>query len=109
MSKYHNDKVVADGIRFDSKKERDFYCGLKMLQQSGEVEDIRCQVTYELQPKFKHNGETVRAIKYIADFVVTNSDGSVDVFDVKGFKTKEYLLKKKMLLYKYPYIRFKEV
>lgn len=109
MSKYRAVKATADGIVFDSKKERDYYCYLKMLQQAGEVEDIRCQVEYELQPKFKHGGKTIRAIKYIADFVVTNKDGTVDVIDVKGFRTKEYMLKKKILLFKYPYIKFKEV
>lgn len=61
------------------------------------------------QPSFKREGKTVRAIKYVADFVVTLADGTREVVDTKGYKTPEYKLKKKLLLYKYPGIIFKEV
>ena len=46
------------------------------------------------------------AIKYIADFVITYPDGKQKVIDVKGFRTKDYTIKMKMLLYKYPYLDF---
>lgn len=49
------------------------------------------------------------AIKYVADFVVHYPDGLQVVVDTKGFRTKDYLLKRKMLLYKYPDILFEEV
>ena len=75
---------------------------------AGEIVDIRCQVPFELQPKFSHAGKTIRAIKYIADFVVTYADGKQKVIDVKGFRTKDYTIKMKMLLYKYPYLDFEE-
>lgn len=109
MTKYNNRKVVIDGITFDSQKEGNFYCELKMFRMAGEVKDFSLQVPYELQPKFKCSGKTIRAIKYVADFVVTYADGSTAVIDTKGYKTKEYLLKKKMLLYRYPDINFKEI
>ena len=76
---------------------------------AGEVIDFERQVTFELQPKFRHSGKTERAIKYIADFFIKYKDGRTVVVDTKGFKTKEYLLKRKMLLYKYPGILFEEV
>lgn len=100
--KYHNKKVECDGIIFDSAKEKNYYCELKILRMAGEVIDFERQVTFELQPKFRHAGKTERAIKYIADFVIKYKDGRTVVVDTKGFRTKEYLLKRKMLLYKYP-------
>lgn len=107
--KYHNKKVECDGIIFDSIKEKNYYDELKVLRKAGEVIEFERQVTFELQPKFKHAGKTERAIKYIADFVVKYKDGRTVVVDVKGFRTKEYLLKRKMLLYKYLGILFEEV
>ena len=35
-------------------------------------------------------------LKYKADFIVFNKDNSTEVIDVKGFKTKEYIAKKKV-------------
>ena len=107
--KYHNKKVECDGIIFASAKEKNYYCELIILRMAGEVIDFERQVTFELQPKFRHAGKTERAIKYIADFVVKYKDGSTVVVDTKGFRTKDYLLKRKMLLYKYPDMIFKEV
>ena len=108
-SKYRAKKTVVDGITFDSKKEADFYCELKMLRMAGEVIDFERQVTFELQPKFQHSGKTERAIKYIADFVVKYKDGRTVVVDVKGDKTDVYRIKRKMLLYKHPDMIFEEV
>ena len=107
--KYHNKKVECDGIIFDSAKEKNYYCELKVLRMAGVVIDFERQVTFELQPKFRHAGKTERAIKYIADFVIKYKDGRTVVVDTKGFRTKEYLLKRKMLLYKYPDMIFEEV
>lgn len=107
--KYHNRKVVIDGITFDSQREGDYYCELKMLRMAGEVIDFERQVAFELQPKFKHFGKTERAIKYIADFVVHYKDGRSVVVDVKGDKTDVYRIKRKMLLYKHPDMVFEEV
>ena len=66
------------------------------------------QVTYELQPRFKDkiSGKTIRPITYIADFVITDSNGQVIVVDVKGKETDVFKLKKKMFQYRYPDIRF---
>lgn len=81
-----------------------------MLKKAGEVTEIILQPEYTLQEAFtRENGERVRAIRYRADFKVCYKDGTVEVIDVKGHKTKEYLLKKKQLLNKYPDINFIEV
>lgn len=108
-NKYKNVKVEIDGIKFDSKFEAEFYFGEpQWLQAAGEITKIERQKAYLLQPAFKYQGKTIRAIHYVADFVVTYKDGRVEVIDTKGVQTKEYLLKKKLLLYKYPKINFRE-
>lgn len=100
QNKYHNKKVEYDGIKFDSTKEKNRYIGLKQLERLGVIQNLQRQVKYELQPSFKLNGKTIRSITYIADFVYIQ-DGVEIIEDVKGMRTKEYLLKKKMFEYKY--------
>jgi hypothetical protein len=100
QNKYHNKKVEYDGIKFDSVKEKNRYIGLKQLEKLGVIQNLQRQVKYELQPSFKLNGKTIRSITYIADFVYIQ-DGVEVIEDVKGMRTKEYLLKKKLFEYKY--------
>ena len=100
QNKYHNKKVEYDGIKFDSVKEKNRYIGLKQMEKLGVIQNLQRQVKYELQPSFKLNGKTIRTITYIADFVYVQDDVEV-IEDVKGMRTKEYLLKKKMFEYKY--------
>ena len=106
-NKYHNTKIEYNGIKFDSIKEKNRYVGLKQLEDLGIIKDLKLQVKFELQPSYQYNGETIRAINYYADFTY-KEDGKLIVEDTKGFRTKEYLIKKKMLLYKYD-IDFREV
>lgn len=108
-NKYGNDKTLVDGIKFDSTKEANFYCELKMRRMAGEIKDFELQVPFILQPAYKKDNQTVRAIKYLADFVITYPDGKQEVIDVKGMRTEVYKIKKKLLLYKYPKLNFKEV
>lgn len=109
-NKYNNEKTIVDGIEFDSLKEANHYCELKMLRMAGIVKDFDIQVKFELQPKFTNSkGKNICAINYVADFVVAYPDGHIEVVDVKGFRTKDYELKKKMFEFKYPRYIFKEV
>ena len=108
-SKYHNKIAYYDGIAFDSIKERDYYADVLLpLKWAGEIKNIDMQVSFVLQPPFKHGGKTIKGIKYVADFAITYPDGRKKVIDTKGYRTKEYQLKRKMLLYKYPEIDFEE-
>lgn len=108
-SKYHNKIAYYDGIAFDSIKERDYYADVLLpLKWAGEIKSIDMQVSFVLQPPFKHGGKIIKGIKYVADFVITYPDGRKKVIDTKGYRTKEYQLKRKMLLYKYPEIDFEE-
>lgn len=110
MTKYKSKKVTVNGITFDSKKEANFYCELIMQQAAGVVKNFDMQVPFELQPGYRGaDGQKIRAIKYLADFVIEYQDGHKEVIDVKGFRTKEYLLKRKIFCYKYPELVFREV
>lgn len=97
--KYGNKKPTVDGIKFDSQAEANRYAQLKLLLTAGEITELQLQVPYELQPSFKHEGKTIRAIKYVADFVYKDKDGKVHIEDVKGMRTKEYEIKRKIMLY----------
>lgn len=97
MNKYHAKKGFYDGKKFDSKKEAKRARELNLLLKAGVIRDLQTQVKFELQGKFRLNGKAVRAINYIADFVYSK-DGKIVIEDTKGYKTKEYNLKKKMLL-----------
>lgn len=103
MNKYRNQKVTIDGITFDSLKEGGRYRVLKLLAKAKEIKDLELQKKFELQPAYTNaNGKRIRAINYLADFYYyDNKLGCYVVEDVKGFRTKEYLLKKKMFEYKY--------
>lgn len=106
-SKYRNVKTTVDGIKFDSKKEAEYYCKLKLLKQVEEIKDFGLQQRYELLPTFKKNGTTYRSITYVADFVITNNDGTTEVIDIKGVETKDFKIKKKLFEYMYPDLELK--
>lgn len=103
MTKYRSQKTTLDGITFDSKKEARRYTELLLLQKSGVISDLRLQVKFEIIPKQKDE----RAAHYIADFVY-QENGETIVEDTKGFKTKDYILKRKLMKWRYPDIQFKE-
>lgn len=111
-NKYKNKIVVVDGIEFQSKKESLRYKELRLLERAGLIKELKMQTSFELQPSFKKNGKTIRAITYKSDFDYYTKDGRHILEDVKSpatAKDKTYILKKKMLLYKYQNIEFKEI
>lgn len=98
MSKYHARKITVYGITFDSRKEAARYGQLRLMEKAGIITDLRRQVKYELIPK--QEGE--RPCSYIADFVYDETaSGEHIVEDVKGCRTKEYIIKRKLMLYRY--------
>lgn len=108
FSKYGNKKTVIDGITFDSKKEAERYLVLKDMLKHDEIEELKIQPKFLLQDSFKYRGQVIRKIYYIADFSYIK-EGNLVVEDVKGKKTDVYKLKKKLFLYKYPKMDFREV
>ena len=100
-SKYHARKVEAFGKTFDSKHEADRYGELLLLQRAGRISGLECQKKFELIPAQYVNGKCVeRACNYLADFCYTENGHAV-VEDTKGFLTKDYVIKRKLMLYRY--------
>ena len=104
----NKDKRTYNGIVFDSVVEMKYYRDVVLpLEDSGDIVSCELQVPYELQPKFRHDNKTVRAIVYVADFVLTYKDGTSEVIDVKGCPDAVALLKRKMFWYHYPDVRYR--
>ena len=97
-SKYHSKKTVLDGIEFDSAKEAKRYAKLGDMERAGKIQGLCLQVPFELLPSFECDGVKYRGMRYIADFVYYR-DGKQVVEDTKGAKTREYLIKKKLMAY----------
>ena len=91
-SKYRNIPSEADGIRFASKAERNYYLRLKLRVQAGEVAWFIRQVPFHLPGK----------TKYVADFLEVLADGRIRVVDVKGRETQMFKLKRRQVEALYP-------
>lgn len=99
-SKYHAKKVTIDGHTFDSTKEADRYCELKLLEKAKVISGLEIQPEYMLQEPFSCDGGWEKAITYRADFRY-KENGKTIVEDVKGFKTDVYKIKRKLFLKRY--------
>lgn len=110
MTKYRNKKTVIDGMTFDSKKEARRYSELLLLERAGAIHNLQTQVKYVLIPSQRdlETGKVIeRECAYKADFVYTEN-GEIVVEDTKGFRTKDYIIKRKLML-KVHGIRIREV
>lgn len=109
-NKYQAQKCVYSGLQFDSRKELRRWLELRLLERSGQITCLKRQVKFELIPAQKdESGKCIeRAVSYIADFVYQNENGKTVVEDTKGVRTKEYVIKRKLLLWRYG-IRIKEI
>jgi len=103
MNKYGAKKVEIDGHTFDSILEGRYYEHLLDLMNDGVVESFEMKKSYTLLDKFPHpkTGKTVRAIKYTPDFEVIYTDGHVEVVDTKGMKTRDFVMRCKMFMFRY--------
>lgn len=115
MSKYHNNvTVTSDGIKHASQKEATRWCELKLLERAGKITGLERQVEFELVPaqyesyeRHSKRGENLgygmrvaeRKVSYIADFVYTDENGRKVVEDTKGVRTKDYIIKRKLMRY----------
>lgn len=110
MSKYHNRKIVRGGETYDSVKEYRRAKELELLEKGGVIKDLKRQVRFELLPSQRdaQTGKVIeRPVTYIADFVYFEGDKLV-VEDTKGFRTKDYIIKRKLMLYMHG-VQIKEV
>lgn len=123
-TKYKNKKYTFDGITFDSKREANRYAELKALQKAGIIQDLKRQVKFVLIPTQRaKTNEVVKAginkgkpkqgkvieyeCSYYADFTYYEN-GVLIVEDSKGMRTKDYVIKRKLMLYMHG-IRIREV
>lgn len=124
--KYRNKKITVDGVTFDSKREYNRFTELKLLEKAGQISNLRQQVKFLLIPaqyektnerytRGKNKGELKqgrlleRECAYIADFVyIDNRTQEKVVEDTKGMRTKDYIIKRKLMLSRYG-IKIKEV
>lgn len=109
MSKYNSKKTVVDGQTFDSKKEANRYQELVLLEKAGVIKNLSRQVKFVLIPSQRdETGKVIeRECSYKADFVYTEG-GETVVEDVKGYRTKEYIIKRKLMLHVHG-IRIREI
>jgi hypothetical protein len=114
--RYNHTKVEADGLKFDSKKEYERYLFLKSEVESGNISNLRTQVTYELipavteeyveHPKTKDKIKTrtlQRPITWTADFVYNKGNEEI-VEDVKPSKfllSDRFVIKEKLFFWRY--------
>lgn len=122
MNKYGNIKTRG----YDSRKEAERARVLHLLEKAGKIRDLREQVPYTLIPKQTEMGTRIvtrrgrqvtqtvekvveRPVVYVADFVYYDpATEETVVEDAKGVRTKEYIIKRKLMLWLYG-IRIREV
>ena len=120
MRKYHNKIVKVDDKVFHSQKEANRFCELVLLERAGQIQNLQMQVEFELIPTQREIlpgteldgtrkvGKVIeRPCKYKADFVYTEN-GKTVVEDTKGYRTTDYIIKRKLMLWRYG-IRIREV
>lgn len=99
-NKYNARKTTVCGHTFDSKREAEIYLDLLSRKQHGEIIRVGLQPSYTLLEGFKDNtGKNQKPITYTADFFVTYADGRNEVIEVKGVRTRDYQLRKKLFLH----------
>lgn len=121
-NKYYNKKCEINGMVFDSRKEARRYCELLLLVNGNYIKNLQRQVKYVLIPaqyevveRYDKSGKRLkdgkklieRECAYVADFVY-EEDGKTVVEDTKGMKTKDYIIKRKLMLFVHG-IRVREV
>ena len=92
--KYNAKPTVVDGIRFDSKREANYYSALKLRVKAGEVLFFLRQVPIHLP------GGT----KLVIDFQEFHADGTVHFVDAKGRETDGFKIKRREVEHNYPFI-----
>ena len=120
-SKYHSQKVSIAQEIFDSKKEARRWLELKNLESHGLISGLQRQkkfvlipAQYEPDTKGPRGGRIKgklleREVAYYADFVYFDEEEKDFVIeDTKGVRTKDYIIKRKLLLWLNGY-RIREV
>ena len=104
-NKYFAKKQIYKGIKFDSKKELQRYLVLEIMLKKRLIKDL------EIHPIFPLIVNGVKIGRYTADFKYTNKEGIEIIEDVKSkvTKTRDYMLRKKILATYNPPLIIKEI
>lgn len=86
LSKYRAIPTLVNGIRFASKAEAARYQELLDEQAAGQIRWFIRQPSFDLPA----------GLRYVADFLVVWTDGTVSVEDVKGMETDVFKMKRKL-------------
>lgn len=108
--KYGNKKVRYQGAVYDSRKEARRFAELSLLLRAGKITDLQTQVKFVLIPTQREpdavgvrggikKGKVIeKECAYYADFVY-KENGVTVVEDTKGFRTTDYIIKRKLMLF----------
>jgi len=102
LSKYKAEKIVFDGINFDSKDEAEYYKYLLRLKAESKIINFELQPKYTLISAFKKFTKSYAKMTYTPDYLVYHLDGSLELIDVKGFSTQQGEMRKKLFDFYYP-------
>ena len=94
-SKYRNVRTAHNGRTFASKKEAGHAALLEAMHRAKEPAQRVKTVVYQYRIPIVVNG--VKIAHYVADFYVMFADGHKEIHETKGFRTREYILKKKLV------------
>ncbi len=103
MNKFGASKTLCrQGHRHDSKKEAARCNALHTLLQAGNITDLTIQRHFLLIPaaKYPFDAKSERKCEYVADFAYMQNNKLI-VEDTKGYKTKDYIIKRKLFKEKY--------
>jgi hypothetical protein len=98
--KYRNEPVEEDGIRFDSKKERDRYRELMVRARAGEITTPNRQMRFAIVVAGLHICDYVADFAYHERDALTGARGLYVVEDVKSEITRKqpvYRLKHRLM------------
>lgn len=84
-----------------SKKEARRSNELQQMQKAGLISNLQEQVKYILIPSQRDaDGKVIeRQVTYTADFVYQDADGNQIIEDAKGFRTQQYIVRRKLMLW----------
>ena len=104
-NKFNAKKQIYKGMKFDSKKELTRYLVLEQMEKNNYISEL------ELHPMIPLIVNGIKIGKYTADFKYKNNNGEVIIEDVKSkvTKTRDYILRKKILATYKPPIFIKEI
>lgn len=74
---------------------------LHALEKVGEIKELTEQPRFTLIPWQLGEIRDERPVTYVADFRYVDKQGAMHVVDAKGFRTKDYIIKRKLMKQKF--------